>query len=244
MESTDCKQCPLRQCGSFIPNSDHEIDFVRSIKRADKHFDTGATIVRERSTSSPFYSVLEGWAFRYRTLSDGRRQILNFLFPGDLIGLQEQLGAESPHGVEALTPMRLCQFKKEDLWQIYREMPSVAYDITWFAAHEEMIVDENLLSVGQRTARERIALLLVSIFRRMQQLNAVSQDNSCPFHINQQHIADAMGLSLVHTNKTLRVLVREGLCKIHDHRLQILDVGALAVTADYSALPARHRPLL
>lgn len=244
MITVDCKQCPLRCSGNFIANSETEIDFIRSLKQADKEFAPGTALLRERGQGSAFYSLLEGWAFRYRTLSDGRRQILNFLFPGDLIGLQEQLGTESPHGVEALTPVKACQFNKEDLWEIFREMPSVAYDITWYAAHEEMIVDENLLSVGQRSARERIALLLLSIHRRMRQLGQVDQENACPFHINQQHIADAMGLSLVHTNKTLRALVREGLCKINNQRLTILDAGALAVCADYDAMPLRNRPLL
>ena len=71
---------------------------------------------------------------RYKTLENGRRQVINFLFPGDLVGLHAGLLGEMKHSVEATTAMRLCVFKRDDLWTLFRNQPSLAYDVTWITA--------------------------------------------------------------------------------------------------------------
>ena len=68
------------------------------------------------------------------------------------------------HSVEALTDMMLCVFPREKLWDLYTDYPTLAFDVTWLAAREEQILDEHLLSVGRRTAIERIAYLLLHLF--------------------------------------------------------------------------------
>src|SRR5262249_5597112 len=153
--------------------------------------------------------------------SDGRRQILNFLFPGDFIGMQERIAVESPHGVEALSQARLCAFPGERLWDLYRNYPELGYNLTWLTAHEEHIVDDNLLTVGRRGAEERMATLLIHFVKRAEAAG-LGAEGSVPFPVKQQHIADALGLSLVHTNKTLRRLERLGLHKLENNRLQLL----------------------
>jgi len=112
---TPCSACPLRKTGAFSANSEAEIEFIQAIKQRQIPVQAGQGIVREGDASSTLYTLLSGWAFRYRTLSDGRRQIFNFLLPGDFIGLQHQLGQASPHGVEALTDVSLCAFPNERL---------------------------------------------------------------------------------------------------------------------------------
>ncbi|TIP57352.1 MAG: Crp/Fnr family transcriptional regulator, partial [Mesorhizobium sp.] len=102
-------------------------------------------VLVEGSHSAHLYTVLSGWAFRYKLLPDGRRQILNFSMPGDLIGLQGSLMGEMQHSVEALSPMLLCVFEREQLQELYRNHPGLAYDITWIASREERMLDENLL---------------------------------------------------------------------------------------------------
>ena len=70
---------------------------------------------------------LAGWAFRYKTLEDGRRQILNFLLPGDLLGLQGELLATLPHGVEALTEVNLCAFATDAVPTFFRDLPAILH---------------------------------------------------------------------------------------------------------------------
>lgn len=243
MELVPCRHCPLRTLNSFRPNSEAELAFIQSLKKQEVNLSAGMQIVAEGAQTGELYTLLHGMAFRYRTLSDGRRQILNFLFPGDLIGLQEQIAVNSPHGVESLTDVKLCAFAGDNLWELYRKHPQLGYDITWLAAHEEHIVDDNLLSIGRRTAQERVAMLLIHMFKRAE-YSGLAVAGSVLFPINQQHIADALGLSLVHTNKTLRRLEKLGLHKIENNRLRLLQPGVLQRLADYFALPLRARPLI
>lgn len=240
---TACCTCPLRTQDSFAANQVDEIEFIQRLKKVERTAVAGEAVIREKGSPRELYTVLSGLAFRFRTLSDGRRQILNFLFPGDFVGLQERMTNESPHGVEALTDMRLCVFPSERLWDLYRAHPSLGYDITWLTAHEELIVDENLLSVGRRSALERIAMLLLHFYKRAESVGMGGPDGVL-FPITQQHIADALGLSLVHTNKTLKRLQGLGLHEIANGRLRIGDLHGLQHLAEYHALPLRERPLI
>jgi CRP-like cAMP-binding protein len=238
-----CARCPLRSSDAFAPANAEEVGFIQQFREGMVDVAATQEILREHDTSPWLYTLFAGWAFRFKTLADGRRQILNFLLPGDFIGLQEQFADGASHGVEALTDTRLCRFPKDGLWGLYREYPSLGYDITWLSAREENIVDEILLSVGRRSAAERIAMLLIHLYRRAERLK-LGDDAGVPFPVSQQHVADALGLSLVHTNKTLRRLQKLGLHQIANGRLRLLNPHALERLADYADRPLRRIPLL
>ena len=242
MKAVSCQDCGLRRLGVFRGNSAVEIKFIQAFKRKHVRLAAGKDIVREAARAELF-TLYSGWAFRFKTLSDGRRQILNFLLPGDLIGLQDQVSDVSPHGVQALTDVELCQFADDGLWDMFRAHPSLGYDVTWLASHEESMIDENLLSVGRRTAAERIAVLLMHLYKRSVSLG-VAVDGKVPFPINQQHIADAIGLSLVHTNRTLRRLYKLGLYEVVEGWLALPKPTALARLAEYFESPVPSRPLI
>ncbi|CAN5231373.1 Crp/Fnr family transcriptional regulator [soil metagenome] len=228
----------------FKPASASQIEFIQQFKADHQTHDAGAILIREGATQANLMTLFDGLAFRYKTLSDGRRQVLNFLFPGDLIGLQESTDPlVSANGVEALTPVQICVFGRDRLWDLYRAHPELGYDVTWLSAHEERILDENLLTVGRRSARERVAQLVLHLHKRARSLGLVA-DATMDFPFNQQLIADALGLSLVHTNKTLRRLRRDGLFELEDGRMRLLDGHALANLADYFDSIEPQRPLI
>lgn len=230
---TACRECPLRKCGAYLPNSSEEIDFIASLKMGERNLKAGDELIAEHSESADLYTLLSGLGFRFRTLGDGRRQILNFLMPGDLIGLQQKMDVEATHGVQMLTDSVACRFSRDSLWKIFSKHPSLGYDVTWLAAHEESMVDENLLSAGRRNAAERMGSFLIRFYRRAFPIYG-RKGKGVPFPVNQQHISDALGLSLVHTNKTLRRLYRLGLFEIKDGWLRLLDVDALKKLGDLS----------
>ncbi len=232
MSEVRCQDCPLRRLALFIPHSAEELELVQSLKRREAHFSAGETIIHEGHTDAPLYTLLQGWAFRFKTLSDGRRQILNFLLAGDFIGVQQKMGDAAAHGVVTLTDAVCCVFHRDALWELHRRQPSMGFNVTWLTAHEESLVDDNLLSVGRRSAEERIATMLILLFKRAAALQADGGSAGVPFPLTQQHLADALGLSLVHTNKTLRKLERRGLHRIADGRLYLRDARALARVAD------------
>ena len=238
-----CTYCRLRCTESFTPVEHDDLLFIEAFRTGVTRVSAGAPIIPEFRASTRLFTLYSGWAFRYKTLSDGRRQILNFLLPGDFIGLQEEFVDQSTHGVEALTPVSLCEFPRDGLWELLREKPELGYQITWLAAREEQLVDENLLTAGRRSAAERVAMLLVHMYRRAERLG-LARDGLAEFPLTQQHIADALGLSLVHTNKTLRQLQRLGLHEIEAGQLRLVDPKALARIADWVDRPMRRVPLI
>ena len=164
--SIPCEECPLRCSGHFRDFSERELDYVSRFKRGELVSDAGSAILVEGTNSAHLYTVISGWGFRYKTLEDGRRQILNFILPGDFIGLQGSVMEEMQHTVEALSDMRLCVFERGRLFKLYENYPELGFDITWLAAREEQILDEHLLSIGRRSAVERAAYLLAFLHER------------------------------------------------------------------------------
>ncbi len=243
------KVCRLRRTGAFTGAKPDELDFIERYRSSTLGARAGSTLVGERRPNSKLFTLYSGWAFRYKTLSDGRRQILNFLLPGDLTGLQQEFADGAMHGIEAVTDVSFCVFERDGLWDLFRSYPSLGYDVTWLSAREESFVDDGLLTVGRRNACERVAMLLMHLYRRVERLGLERKDadgtgGSIEFPINQQHIADNLGLSLVHTNKTMRRLRALGLHEIVDGRLSLLNTRALERIADYFDQPPRKAPLL
>ena len=240
-----CRDCPLRALPLFINHTPEELELVQSLKRGNLRLGPDQSLIREGQSDAPLYTLTEGWAFRYKTLRDGRRQILSFLLAGDFIGVQQKMSDAAAHGVDTLTDAVFCVFQRDALWDLHRRSPSMGFNVTWLTAHEESLVDDTLLSVGRRSAEERIATLLILLFKRAAALQADHGVDGVPFPLTQQHIADGLGLSLVHTNKTLRKLEKRGLHRISNGRLYMRDVRALARAADlYGDGRPAARPLV
>jgi len=239
-----CDACGLRRTSAFTAVTAEELSFINSIRSGSHSVQAGGILIAEHRPNGRLYTLYAGWAFRYKTLSDGRRQILNFLLPGDLIGLQQEFGDTAMHGVDALTDCNFCVFPTDSLWTLFHAHPRLGYDMTWLAAREEGMVDDNLITTGRRNALERVAMLLMHLHRRLVRLGMVESDGSVLFPINQQHIADALGLSLVHTNKTMRRLSQLGLHEITAGRLKITNPRALGRIAEYYETVQRPVPLL
>ncbi|MGN6099796.1 MAG: Crp/Fnr family transcriptional regulator [Devosia sp.] len=238
-----CQHCPLRALPRFRAFSPEELSFVSTFKRGELVAEQGALILTEGAHSAHLYTLLSGWAFRYKTLEDGRRQILNYVLPGELIGLQGSVMGEMQHSVEALSPVVLCVFQRDKLDELFGSYPGLAFDITWLASREERMLDENLLSVGRRSALERAAYLIAFIHQRAASVG-LDTDAHLMIPITQQHVADTLGLSLVHTNKTLKRLAGLQFIRWHDRACEVIDPKGLMQLAHWSGLGEGARPLI
>ena len=245
MKEVQCSQCPLRRLSLFVENSHAEVAYVQSVKQRELHLDAGQLLIYEGQASGPVYTLLLGFAFRFKTLHDGRRQILGFLMAGDYIGVQQNMGEMACAGVMTLTDSIFCVFDRNSVWELHQNSPALGFSVTWLIALEASRVDDCLLSVGRRNAEERVASLLLLFFRHARALQKREEAGGVPFPLTQQHIADALGLSLVHTNKTLRRLALRGLYLLRDGYLTIADSKALAAVANlHNDGDAPKRPLV
>jgi CRP-like cAMP-binding protein len=238
-----CYECALRACGLFRPITDNELGAINEIKREHLTLPAGAEIIRAGEDCPELYTLYSGWAFRFKTLPDGRRQILNFLLPGDLLGLQAAMFDAAQHGIEALTDVQLCLLPRRKVWALFAQMPDLAFDIAWLGSREESYVDENLTSVGRRSAAERTAALIIALYKRAKIMGLV-KDETFEFPLTQQHIADALGLSLVHTNKTLARLRRLGMFSRANGSLTLTNPRVLTRIAQHFDEELPQRPLI
>ena len=240
---TDCQDCPLRKLERFRDFSGGELNFIKQFKTGELTIDKGSTVLVEGSHSAHLFTILSGWSFRYKTLEDGRRQILNYALPGDIIGLQGSLIGEMEHSVEALTDLTLCVFERDRLMELFGTFPALGYDLTWIAAREERILDEHLLSVGRRSALERAAYLLSFLYYKVESIDKKATRNFA-IPITQQHLADTLGLSIVHTNKTLKRLADRKMIKWRDRGCTILSADGLAKIAGWEPDFQAVRPFI
>jgi CRP/FNR family transcriptional regulator len=243
MPHTDCSACLLRAQPLFTPFTPAELAFMQRFKTGEVQVPRGGSVLNQGEKSPRLFTVLSGMGTRSVLLEDGRRQVINFVFPGDLLGLQAGLLGEAKHSVTAATPMVLCSFARDGLWQLFRDQPERAYDLTWIGAVEEHFLGETIASLGQRDARERMAWALLRIWRRLAAVG-LAREGAVPLPFRQQELADALGLSLVHTNKTVARLRRDGLAIWQDGQLSIPDKDALAREAGVQDQREARRPIL
>lgn len=242
--ATACSQCPLRKRGIFDPLTDAEVRFMQKFKTGELQVEAGAVLMMEGANSPHLYTTLEGLGLRYKTLETGERQVINFVLPGDFIGLQAGVMNEMQHSVEATTAMKLCVFNRSGLWSLFKEQPGRAYDLTWAAAVEEHLLGETLATLGRMNGIERVARVFVRLFDRGRSLGLVSgREMKLPY--KQQDLADALGLSLVHTNKTLKKLRERQALDWQRGVLRMLDYDRLCEIGKLEADgPLPTRPLL
>lgn len=241
--TTDCLHCPLRKRPAFEPFTDAELAFMRRFKAGELTVGPHTTILLQGAASPQIFTALSGWGVRYTLLPDGGRQVINFVMPGDLVGLQAGLLGEMQHSVDALTEMTLCVFARADLWDLFKTNPSRAYDLTWLAAREEHFLGDLVTTVGRRDGLGRVAWGLVVLYRRAR-LRELARDGVLPMPFRQQDLADAFGLSLVHTNKMLAQLRARGLIAIGGGEMRLNDLAGLEAIAKIDPEIETRRPLI
>lgn len=174
----------------------------------------------------------EGWAIRHRTLEDGRRQIVNFMLPGDIFDLQALSGLEADHNVTTVTRTRVLEVDAAAFLEALKADGHCASAFWWAAVQEESILREQIVRIGRRTARERIAHLLLELHRRL--TGALGgKDDSLLLPITRSDLADALGLTPVHVSRTMSWLHKNGLIEQKRGAVAITDRKRLARLAQF-----------
>lgn len=194
----------------------------------------GELIVMEDQEMNRTWVPLDGWAFRYKSFADGRRQVLNYMLPGDIIGLFSVMLRRSDYGVEAITPMTLAVFPATELIEAFAHRPRLLLALSWIAGQGERMLDEQIARVGRRAAAERMAHLFVELYVRLLKLG-VRQEDARVLPLTQALLSDTLGMSHVHANRCFGTLSREDLVALKAGRLVLLDVGRLAQRAGFDS---------
>lgn len=196
--------------------------------------DPGQDIVTAGEVVDYVFIIESGWALRYQLLDDGRRQIMNFMLPGDCFDLMSLTKTQSDHSVSAATQVTLRRIKSDDFLNVIKNDPVLATAFWWVAIQEESILREQIVRNGRMSAKERVANLILELNRRLS-ISTGRQDNTLPLPVPRTHLADALGLSVVHISRTLARLKREGYIAIEPGMIHILKRDAMAETAEFDA---------
>ena len=239
-----CRRCPLQLCRDLRPLAPHQLAYMGDFKQGELALDEGELLVEQGKEGERLFTILEGVFMRYRTLDDDRRQIVSFMFPGDLIGLQGAFDEPAGHSIEALTAGRVCYFERGKFAELMTSHPRLGYDITWLAAKEERLLEEHIVALGQRSARERMTYLAVWLLDRALGTGLAARNNVLHLSIKQAQIADMLGLSLVHTNRTIRQLEKEGVVIWKSREICVPDMKAACDIAQYGCDEPTLRPFI
>ena len=227
-----CIDCRLRHRSCFRPFSGEELTSVAALKTAHVTLPARQDIVHAGEVGGALYTLYEGWAFRYKRLPGGGRQILDLVLPGEIIGLSSALLGTVRHSVQTLTPVSLCVMAGVPLVDLLRQHVDLTLDLLRWRVEEEHRADVRLALLGRCKPLQRIGYLMLELFDRLRRLE-LAEGTMCPFPLQRQHLADATGLSMIHLNRTLGALREQRLAAIEDKMLIIYDRRQLAELCGY-----------
>jgi CRP-like cAMP-binding protein len=179
--------------------------------------------------------VKDGYAIRYKLLRNGKRQILNVIVPGDVIGFPVSFFDRSIYSVVAVSDLTYNVCSLDSYAQLCYERPQFGLALSWLAAHEAAIYAEHVVDIGRRTPLERLAHFLLEIHARLLAVGR-AQESSFDLPFSQQVMADVLGLSVPHLNRTMQKLRAEGLITSHASLVELTDMAGLQMLAHYQPL--------
>ena len=176
--------------------------------------------------------LASGWAIRCRYTPEGMRQIVHILLPGDIITPSVFVTERTDHGITALSDVIIRYVEPRDMQQLFARTKTLAAAFWWAAEQEHGMLREQIVRLGRRSALQRIPHLFLELHRR---LYLVGQSTVEKFHLplTQNDIADTLGLSNVHVNRTLKKLVAGGYIEYEGAIIQIRDSRKLASLCDF-----------
>jgi len=176
--------------------------------------------------------LLEGFAYRYRLLSEGRRQILSFQIPGDFIDLHSFLLKTMDHAVSTLTACKLVFVPHSTLRHITENYPRLTRALWCDVAADGAMFREWMVGIGRRSAQARIAHIICETLYRLRAVGLAGR-NKYSLPVRQSELADAVGLSPVHVNRVLQDFRRAGILESGRGQLVVRDLVRLCEIGDF-----------
>ena len=216
--------------GARLTDEDRTVlqDLTRRTRRVARHLD----ISPEGERPENVHLVVEGFAYRYKTLTDGRRQILAFLVPGDFCDLHVAILGEMDHSIGTGSGCTIVDIPRSTIEDLTAHHPRITRALWWATLVDEGTLREWLVNMGQRDADRQMAHLVCELLVRLRMVGLVSE-NSFEFPITQEDLADTLGITSVHVNRVLQDLRRQGLLEWRSKRLRIPDVERLMAFAEF-----------
>ncbi len=230
---TVCSECSIRRLALFHGVPEDQLAWTQTYRNNQYTIEARKEVYREFDYSEFMFTVYHGWFAMYKTLDNGKRQILRIALPGDMLGFQGNLEAPMTHSAVSLTDAVLCAFSRTEMPDLLRKNLSVARRLTELNARDMNICQNRLTTIGKQSAIERIAFFCCELYYRVK---SIYNDAACSeifFPLSQEDIGDATGLTKIHVNRTLKTMRQQGLMEISSRTLKIHDVKAMCELGNF-----------
>ena len=240
--ATTCADCSVRRLALFHGVAEQDLEWTQEYRAHQFTIAPRREIYRESQPSEYMFTVYHGWVALYKTLDNGKRQILRIALPGDMIGFQPDLLAPMNSSAMSLSETVLCGFPSKAMPDLLRKNLSVSQRLTELNARDMNICQSRLLTIGQQSAIERIAFFCCELYYRVNMIYG-QNDHEIHFPLSQEDIGDATGLTKIHVNRTLKALREQGLMQIASKTLTIHDIDGLCELGNFDPSSVQVHPL-
>ena len=205
----------------------NQVQIVGRYRLTDRAIKAGCDLFRLGENSEAIYSLVDGWVALYNFLEDGRKQIFQFSLPGAILAFVPKRQTAMSYSAQALTDVVVSVIPHRNLERLSRDNPEIGMQLAGSLSQDRDLAYDHLSSIGRRSARERVAYLLLELFTRSRLRWPGHRGEEMYLPLTQEHIGDATGLTGVHVNRVLRDLHKEGVAEFHYRRLCILNPDKL-----------------
>jgi CRP-like cAMP-binding protein len=232
----------LARLSRLIPIGASELSSLESIIEGERLTRKRRDLVVDGFEYKALCFVKDGYAMRYKLLRNGKRQILNVILPGDIVGFPVSFFDRSIYSVIALSDLKLSVCSIESFVRLCFDHPQFGLALSWLAAQEAANYAEHIVDIGRRTPVERLAHFLLEIHSRLRAVGlAETARFALPF--SQEVIADVLGLSVPHVNRVFQQLRADGLIAARERTVELLDAAALQTLAHFQPMFLAPIPL-
>jgi CRP-like cAMP-binding protein len=224
--NSPCVTCRLQEknfCAALLPDSTNHADLGRNPNwQFHERANPGQLICARGEPCGDLFVICQGWAVRFIQLSDGRRQILSVLLPGDTFSASMIFENNFQFSVQALTEVRYSRMDRKNILTKAEANPNIFRVAACISRTERQVSDELATNLGRRTAEERVAYLLIYIVEQIKK-REVSRDQGYLFPLRQQHIADMTGLTPEYVSRVIKGFRDSKLIELEGGILRILN---------------------
>ncbi len=213
--------------------NNNEIDALNKIHEQTTVLDANEIILHKGDFHKECMIIIRGWAYRSSMLSNGKRQVINYYLPGDIISPFALLQPKTDYSVASLTILETCVFKPDYLLQMFSAEPRLALIYGQMLGREDSLSAEQIVRLGVRSAYERTAHILLDLYYRLKLIGLTDGEETYFFPITQELLADTLGMSFVHMNRTLHKLRDNNLISIDSKQMTLLNIDELIKIAEY-----------
>ncbi|MGH8495836.1 MAG: Crp/Fnr family transcriptional regulator [Gammaproteobacteria bacterium] len=229
------ESCIVRRFRHSADLRAHDIGLLETLEGSARIYAKHSIVRAQQQPVTCIYTLHSGWAFGYRILANGDRQVLDIFLPGDVMGLRDLACKRSNIGFATLTEAEVCAVPRRRLGELFQESTHLTNLFFMIAAREQAMLLERVVNLGRRSAIQKVSHLLMEICVRLERVDP-HLEVDCELPLSQALLADALGLSEIHVNRTLRRLRENGLVETCGGAIRLLDRERLEALAEFDAV--------